>query len=114
MGALLDFFEQQLKKALKMLDTQHLCMKDTEIPNQRCWKCGYRMDRTTEVLGDAKPREGDVSMCLDCGALGIFTKNLMIRKPTEEEQARWEVDPLIVRAQILRVGSIGDALRGRK
>jgi hypothetical protein len=72
------------------------------------------MDKTTEAFGDAKPKEGDYSMCLSCGAVSIFTKDLQLRKPTREEQFEIDTDPRLTEAQIVRAGMVGDKLKGRK
>jgi hypothetical protein len=71
------------------------------------------MDRTTEVHGDAKPIEGDLSMCIACGAVAVFNADLTLRKPNKDDLIRSN-DPLLVQAQIIRAGMIGDKLKGRK
>ena len=86
-------------------------MESTKIPKQVCWKCGYVMDRTTEALCDAKPRKGDVSICLCCGALAVFKKNLTLREPTRKEELDWGNWPVILRAQIYRAAIVGDKLK---
>jgi hypothetical protein len=86
---------------------------DTEIPKQRCWKCGYEMDQTSDALGDAKPKEGDWSICLGCGTVCIFTKDFMLRKPTPNEQAEIDANPVILKTQIYRADIVGDKLTKR-
>jgi hypothetical protein len=87
-------------------------MNSGDIPRQGCWKCGYMMDKTTDARNAPEaPREGDVSICWGCGTLGIFTKDLTIRKPTLDEKIRLEADPFITEVQIQRAYMIGDRLR---
>lgn len=86
----------------------------TEIPEQRCLTCGYKMDRSSDAISDQKPREGDFSMCLSCGAVTIFNKDLTTRKPTPDEEAIALRHPVLMQAQIFRASMIGDKLRGRK
>lgn len=46
-----------------------------------CWRCGYFMDANTCVTTrNAKPSDGDISMCLNCGAL--YTRHSETWKPT--------------------------------
>jgi hypothetical protein len=35
--------------------------------------------------GDREPCEGAISLCLYCGAVGVFGPDLMLRPPTEAE-----------------------------
>lgn len=86
----------------------------TPIPEQRCWKCGYKMDATSPAIGNAKPSEGDISMCLSCGAVTIFTKDFSLRKPTPDEEAMALKHPVLIHAQIVRASMVGDKLKGRK
>jgi hypothetical protein len=67
----------------------------TRIPEQRCWRCNYRIDATASAIGDPKPRAGGVSMCLACGAVAIFTKDQRLRKPTPSEEARLNNHPVL-------------------
>lgn len=86
----------------------------TIIPKQPCWKCGYKMDRSTEALGDHKPEKGDISMCISCGALAIFNADLTMRKPTQLEEVEIAHHPVVTQLQIYRASNVGDKLRRRK
>lgn len=76
--------------------------KDTKIPPFKCPACNYHMDATTKAYGDgdAKPKQGDVSMCLMCGTLMVFNADLTVRKPTTDENLQFQSDPRIIQAQI--------------
>jgi hypothetical protein len=54
----------------------------------RCWNCGETHDAAsaTDESG-ARPSNGDVTMCFDCGVLAIFDSAYEenIRKPTPAE-----------------------------
>jgi len=86
---------------------------EIQIPKQKCWNCGYEMDSTTEALDRGLPCEGDASMCLSCGALSVFNKDLTMRKPTEAELAVFNANPLITQMQIYRAGIVGDQIKNR-
>lgn len=86
----------------------------TQIPTQRCWRCDYEMQAATSAVGDDKPREGDVSMCLACGAVAVFTKDLQLRKPTPSEEVEVAKHPVLTAAQIYRAGVVGDQLKPKR
>jgi len=87
---------------------------ETFIPPHRCPRCNYRMDCTTDAYGEAKPKEGDVSICLMCGGLMVFNADLTVRKPTKEENLRFQSDPSIMRAQIMAAHITGAKPRQKK
>jgi hypothetical protein len=75
---------------------------DTVIPDAKCSACGYKMDRSTAAFGEAQPNEGDLSMCLNCGHVSIFDKQLRLRQPTPGEKAIIDADPRLIHAQLAR------------
>lgn len=81
------------------------------MPKQACRRCGYRMDQNTEAYGDdSRPSPGDVSMCLRCGALSVFTEAITLRAPTGEENESLQRDSRITELQIMRAAVMGGAL----
>lgn len=88
-------------------------INDTVVPEQVCHGCGYKPDRATDAFGDAVPKAGDVSICLSCGELAVFTKDLTLRPPTEEESKRFNSDERIIRTQRIRADLIGDKIKDR-
>jgi hypothetical protein len=73
------------------------------------------MDRTTEAYSNAKPKPGDVSLCLNCGTLCIFTETFMLRKPTPEEKEKMEREPSVIEAQMARAYIVaGRKLKGQE
>jgi hypothetical protein len=44
-----------------------------------CLKCGYIFNCFSDATGgQAMPKNGDLSVCLKCGAVGVFTENKKI------------------------------------
>lgn len=41
-------------------------------PQSLCPKCGYAMDAVTNATGSRAPRDGDLGLCLSCGAVLVF------------------------------------------
>lgn len=52
-----------------------------------CPFCGHHADRGTG-LDVAAPRPGDLSVCLICCQVGMFTEAMNLRAPTPEEQSK--------------------------
>jgi hypothetical protein len=89
-------------------------MEETLIPKASCPKCGYRMDRTSDPHGgDARPSEGDASVCLACGNVSVFNSDLSMRQPTAAEKELFDRDPQILEAQMARAYVVGDKLKDR-
>lgn len=42
----------------------------------KCPECGYRMDAATATRGNARPRPGDLTLCLSCGAILEFDQDV--------------------------------------
>lgn len=63
---------------------------------ETCDACGYLLDAATGVGNDDSPEEGNVSVCLKCGAIRIFAENaegaLTRRKPTVDEELELMAD----------------------
>ena len=53
-----------------------------------CYVCGYEFRMATPIPPAGAPREGSVSVCWGCGALGFFTDDGEVRPPTEAEAAQ--------------------------
>lgn len=47
-----------------------------DLPVSTCPHCQYEMDACTSVDGDAVPKEGDISVCLNCGSFLEFNHEL--------------------------------------
>jgi hypothetical protein len=42
-------------------------MKTTRTKSWMCGSCGYVMDAASALRSDATPKEGDLSICMNCG-----------------------------------------------
>jgi hypothetical protein len=71
----------------------------TATPENVCVRCGYQQDSASDFLRKATPKAGDVSLCMKCGHVAIFTEALTLREPTEEEGAEIRRIPFVQEAQ---------------
>ena len=85
--------------------------KSSPIPEQTCNFCHYRMDATTDAFGEATPKPGDYSICLNCGKIGVFDENLVVQKPTPEEQDAINKHAQVTHAQMARAMAVTKDLR---
>jgi hypothetical protein len=83
----------------------------TRTPEQKCLACNYKIDATTSAFGEHKPRAGDYTMCLNCGAVSIFKEDLTLRAPTPEEKRAIATNAEITQAQIGRAYVVDKDLR---
>lgn len=89
-------------------------MKDHTIKQQQCPGCGYRMDTSADVYnGGRAPEEGDISICLSCGAPTIFTKEGTLRTPTTQEKLDLSQNKQVLEAQLVRASVVGDKIKQR-
>lgn len=73
----------------------------TALPQQLCLACGDVLQATSEVTTSKArmPEPGNLSICLRCGHVAIFDKDLKLRNPTPEEQRKIDNDPRMPRIQ---------------
>jgi len=85
------------------------------IRENKCLKCDYLMDCSEPAFEeeDIMPTEGDMTMCLKCGEIMIFNKDLTVRIPNKEERERIQSDPRIMQMQIIRSGIVPDERKKR-
>ena len=56
--------------------------------SSHCPYCGYELDGATSPRDQSMmPSPGDVSICIECGGICLFTADLRLRKPTLEEDS---------------------------
>jgi hypothetical protein len=70
------------------------------VPKSVCPICFTALDAASGVGGDLVPSEGDVTVCLECGNIAVFTVDLRLRVPTEEEFSQLKHDRRILAMQI--------------
>lgn len=74
-------------------------------PGVPCPSCGYHLDAVTDPLGRAKPRPGDMSVCLNCATPLVFDVPPSLHVMTDEELARLseeEADDLMLAQRLVR------------
>lgn len=74
-------------------------MATRRMPQSNCPACGKAFTATTNAVGDASPRAGDWTMCIDCGEMLAFDETLKPRALTEDEQREAAADPRIRKLQ---------------
>ncbi len=74
-------------------------MKTTRLPSATCPSCGKKLDAATTFDEDVEPSPGDVTICLGCQDILIFTEELGLRRPTDQEL---ETLPLLEISQMQR------------
>jgi hypothetical protein len=62
--------------------------RDTRTPSCCCPYCGHGLNAATGVYEDAKPRRGDLTVCVACGGTLVFTRSLAVRRPLPGELSR--------------------------
>lgn len=78
---------------------------ETFLKEDHCPFCRYKVDTASEAFNDPhRPKEGDCSMCLNCGAICVFGKDLRLRRPTPQEADAIRGNPKILQMQLVRAG----------
>jgi hypothetical protein len=57
----------------------------THVPESRCLHCGHKLDAATGVGHHDAPEPGNLSLCINCGAVTIYAEDLTLRGMTREE-----------------------------
>lgn len=67
----------------------------------KCPNCGYKLDAATSATGAGDPSPGDLTVCVRCAAVLVFTSEMAHRKFSEEETQGLdpETRALVVKAQ---------------
>lgn len=80
-------------------------MTTTRYRAQPCPACGHKLDAASSVDHDARPRRGDISVCIMCASVLIFERKGRLRLATKHEAAECMDDPR-VNAAVQAVTSI--------
>jgi hypothetical protein len=59
--------------------------KDHRVRESHCLNCHEPLSGAFAIDADAHPKPGDVSICIKCGHVMIFGRNLGLRNPTKSE-----------------------------
>lgn len=58
-----------------------------------CPYCGKTLDAATPAFDDsAKPKPGDISICIGCGGSLVFANDMSLREMTQRERERLPED----------------------
>jgi uncharacterized Fe-S center protein len=63
---------------------------DVHIPKNKCLQCDYTLDACAVVDAEETvyPKDGDITLCINCGYVMAFGKNGSLREMTGEEMHR--------------------------
>jgi hypothetical protein len=85
------------------------------VAEDSCPKCGAHLDAAMPVGKEedtARPAPGDYSVCITCGALLVFEKNMRVRELSLEEMETMESDTvkmlLLSRAKVFLLRDMKD------
>lgn len=74
-----------------------------DVRKNVCTNCGYELDAATvvaeEIGNKTSPEEGDITICIGCGHLMVFDKDMVLRNPTDDEILKVAGDPRMVAVQ---------------
>jgi hypothetical protein len=56
-------------------------------PEPTCLKCGKKLNDFTAMKRDTLPMSGDLSVCLYCNAVAVFTGNGLDLRPLTTDEA---------------------------
>jgi hypothetical protein len=72
------------------------------VPPGKCLACGCRFDSAGSPGSKDGPTGGDMTICISCGHLMVFTEALRLRELTKEEQVKIADNGLMLNLQSLR------------
>lgn len=59
--------------------------KDYHVRKTPCPQCGAGLDGALGLTDDAGPKAGDITICLECRAVSVFSDAMSLREPTPDE-----------------------------
>ncbi len=78
-------------------------MSTVDLKGNSCTACGYRFEAATGFRHQRVPKDGDVSICIECANVDIFQiaadGTISLRKPTPDEQVTLDHDQAITDAR---------------
>lgn len=77
-------------------------LSKNQIPASTCSSCNSHTDAATCVDGKSLPSPGDVSICLYCGHIAVFSDDMILRPLTSEEMHEVAGNKAILQAQSIR------------
>lgn len=57
-----------------------------QLQHQTCPNCSYKLDgaATLDPEEECSPREGDISLCINCGQILVFNSSIKLEAITDE------------------------------
>lgn len=91
---------------------EELGLTSTDMAPTPCFQCGYVLDAATDPAQTKQPKPGDVSLCMYCGAIGIYLRPplggaLTVRPATGQERDQIRAQPNIRQILALRSRMMG-------
>lgn len=68
-----------------MVDEVTPFMNEERMPETTCPVCGKILDGASTMSSGGRPKGGDISVCIYCARVLVFTDTLELRKPTPAE-----------------------------
>ena len=65
---------------MRLSDERH------RMPDVKCISCGKTLNAASAVDADGRPSPGDISVCVYCGKIMIYGKDMALRELTEIEK----------------------------
>jgi hypothetical protein len=65
-------------------------LKGKVMPDCHCLNCDHNVNRAAAVDDDISPSPGDATICLYCSHIMIFTDDMGMRNPNDEELSEIE------------------------
>lgn len=72
---------------------------DRRVKETRCMRCDTALDAATPIDHDSAPTPGDVSICLVCNHIAVFTRSGKLREPRSDELRVIMADQRIITAR---------------
>ena len=64
-----------------------------EINSHICPNCDYVFNACSSFEHDSVPSPGSVTICIKCAEPAVFTEDMQLRPPTEEEEIKIYTNP---------------------
>jgi hypothetical protein len=61
--------------------------KTVRMAKMTCPSCGKMLDAASDLSGSKTPRHGDLTVCIGCSAVLLFTGTMGVRAPDTDELA---------------------------
>ncbi len=68
-----------------MSDRAQMDARGRKLPVQTCPACEHVLSAASSVYDDERPRPGDMSICVECRAILVFTNRMTLRRATVDE-----------------------------